>query len=185
MPSSHLILCRPLHLLPPISPSIRVFSNESTLCMRWPKLWSFSFSISSSKKIPGQISFRMDWLDLLAVQGNHKSLLQHHSSKASILWHSALFIVRLSPPYITTGKTIALTRRNFVDKVMSLLFNMLSSLVITCGERAPPLAKVMRKEAWHAQRRDQASGVSLEILEQSTPQTRVCLLSALCFHLHL
>ena len=130
MPSSHLILCRPLHLLPPIPPSIRVFSNESTLCMRWSKYWSFSFSIILSKEIP-RLIFRMDWLDLLAVQGTLKSLLQHHSSKASILRHSAFFIVQLSHPYMTTGKTIALTRRTFVGKVMSLLLNMLSRLVIT------------------------------------------------------
>ena len=125
-PSSHLILCRPLLLLPPIPPSIRVFSNESTLRMRWPKYWSFSFSISPSIEHPGLISFRMDWLDLLAVQGTLKSLLQHHSSKASILRHSAFFTVQLSHPYMTTGKTIALTRRTFVGKVMSLLLNMLS-----------------------------------------------------------
>ena len=131
MPSSHLILCCPLLLLPPILPSIRVFSNESTLCMRWPKYWSFSFSIIPSKEIPGLISFRMDWLDLFAVQGTLKSLRQHHSSKASILQHSAFFLVQLSHPYITTGKTIALTRRTFVGKVMSLLFNLLSRLVIT------------------------------------------------------
>ena len=131
MPSSHLILCHPLLLLPPIPPSIRVFSNESTLCMRWPKYWSFSFSIIPSKEIPGLISFRMDWLDLLAVQGILKSLLQHHSSKASSLWHSAFFIVQLSHPYMTTGKTIALTRWTFVAKVMSLLFSMLSRLVIS------------------------------------------------------
>uniref|UniRef100_A0AC11DL66 Uncharacterized protein n=1 Tax=Ovis aries TaxID=9940 RepID=A0AC11DL66_SHEEP len=131
MPSSHLILCHPLLLLPPIPPSIRVFSNESTLHMRWPKYWSFSFSIIPSKEIPGLISFRMDWLDLLAVQGTLKSLLQHLSSKASILWHSAFFTVQLSHPYMTTGKTIALTRRTFVGKVISLLFNMLSRLVIT------------------------------------------------------
>ena len=130
MPSSHLILCRPLLLLPPIPPSIRVFSNESALCFRWPKYWSFSFSISPSKEHPGLISFRMDWLDLLAVQGTLKSLLQHHSSKASILQCSAFFIVQLSHPYMTTGNTIALTRRTFVGKVMSLL-NMLSRLVIT------------------------------------------------------
>ena len=130
MPSRHLILCRPLLLLPPILPSIRVFSNESTLHMRWPKYWSFSFSIIPSKEHPGLI-FRMDWLDLLAVQGTLKSLLQHHSSKASILWHSALFTVQLSHPYVTTGKTIALTRWTFVGKVMSLLFNMLSRLVKT------------------------------------------------------
>uniref|UniRef100_A0AC11CY67 Uncharacterized protein n=1 Tax=Ovis aries TaxID=9940 RepID=A0AC11CY67_SHEEP len=131
MPSSHLILCRPLLLLPPIPPSIKVFSNESTLHMRWPKYWSFSFSIIPSKEIPGLISFRMDWLDLLAVQGTLKSLLQHHSSKASIHWCSAFFIVQISHPYMTTGKIIALTRQTFVGKVMSLLFNMLSRLVIT------------------------------------------------------
>ena len=118
--------CHPLLLLPPIPPSIRVFSNESTLCMKWPKYWSFSFSISPSNEHPGLISFRMDWLDFLAVQGTLKSLLQHHSSKASIFQHSAVFTVQLSHPYMTTGKTIALTRRTFVGKVMSLLFNMLS-----------------------------------------------------------
>ena len=123
MPSSHLILCRALLLLPPIPPSIRVFSNESTLCIRWPKYWSFSLSIIPSKEIPGLISFRMDWLDLLAAQGTLKSLLQHHSSKVSILWRSAFFTVQLSHPYLTTGKTIALTRQTFVGKVMSLLFN--------------------------------------------------------------
>ena len=131
MPSSHLILCHPLLLLPPIPHSIRVFSNESTHRMRWPKYWSFSFSISSSKQHPGLISFRMDWLDLLAVQRTLKSLLQHHSSKASILRRSAFFTVQHSHPYMTTGKTIALTRWTFVGKVMSLLFNMLSRLVIT------------------------------------------------------
>jgi len=131
MPSSHLILCRPLLLLPPIPPSVRVFSNESTLHMRWPKYWSFSPSIIPSKEIPGLISFRMDWLDLLAVQGTLKSLLQHHSLKASILWHSAFFTVPLSPAYMNTGKTIAFTRWTFVGKVMSLLFNMLSRLIIT------------------------------------------------------
>ena len=130
MPSSHLILCCPRPLLPPIPPSIRVFSNESALRMRWPKYWSFSFSISLSNEHPGLMSFRMDWLDLLAVQGTLKSLLQHHSSKASILQHSAFFIVQLSYPYMTTGKTIALTRRTFVGKVIFLLLNMLSSLVI-------------------------------------------------------
>ena len=130
MPSSHLILCRPLLRLPPIPPSIRVFSNESTLRIRWPKYWSFSFSIIPSKEIPGLMSFRMDWLDLLAVQGTLKSLLWHHSSKASILQHSAFFTVQLSHPYMTTGKTIALARWTFVGKVMSLLFNMLSSMVI-------------------------------------------------------
>ena len=124
MPSSHLILCRPVLLLPPIPPSIRVFSNESSLHMRWPKYWSFSFSIIPSKEHPGLISFRMDWLDLLAVQGTLKSLLQHHSSKASILQHSAFFTVQLSHPYMTAGKTIALTRWTFVGKVMSLLFTL-------------------------------------------------------------
>ena len=128
MPSSHLILCRPLFLLPPIPPSIRVFSNESTLHMRWPKYWSFSLSTSPSKGHPGLISFRMDWLDLFAVQGTLKSLLQHDSSKASSLQRSAFFTVQLSHPYMTTGKTIALTRRTFVGRVMSLLFNMLSRL---------------------------------------------------------
>ena len=131
MPSSHLILCRPLLLLPPIPPSIRVFSSESTLRMRWPKYWRFSFSISPSKEISGLISFRMDWLDFLAVQGTLKSLLQHHSSKATILRRSAFFTVQLSHPYMTTRKTIALTRWTFVGKVMSLLLNMLSRLVIT------------------------------------------------------
>ena len=129
----------PLLLLPPVPPSMRVFSSESTLCKSWPKYWSFSFSISPSSEHPGLISFRMDWLDLLAVQGNFKSLLQHHSSKASILWHSAFFIVQLSHLYMTTGKTIALTRRTFVDKVMSLLFNMLSRLVITFLPRSKRL----------------------------------------------
>ena len=128
MPSNYLILCRPLLLLPPVPPSIRVFSNEPTLRMRWPKYWSFSFSISPSNEHPGLISFRMDWLDLLAVQGTLKSLLQHHSSKASILWSSAFFTVQLSHPYMTTGKTIALTRQTFVGQVMSLLFHMLSRL---------------------------------------------------------
>ena len=136
MPSSHLILCHPLLLLPPIPPSIRVFSNESTLRMRWPKYWSFSFSIIPSKEIPGLISFRMDWLDLLAVQGTLKSLLQHHSSKASILQRPAFFRVQLSHPYMTTGKTIALTRWTFVGKVLSLLLNMLSRLVITFFPRS-------------------------------------------------
>ena len=131
IPSSHLILCHPLLFLPPIPPSIRVFSNESSLCMRWPKYWSFSFSISPCKEHPGLMSFRMDWLDLLAVQGTLKSLLQHHSSKASILQRSAFFRVQLSLLYMTTGKTIALTRRTFVGKVMSLLLNTLSRLVIT------------------------------------------------------
>ena len=141
IPSSHLILCRPLLLPPPIPPCISVFSNESTLCMRWPKYWRFSFSISPPKEIPGLISFRMDWLDLLAVQGTLKSLLQHHSSKASILWCSAFYTVQLSHPYMTTGKTIALTRWTFVGKVMSLLLNILSRLVITFFPRSKRLLK--------------------------------------------
>ena len=131
MPSSRLILCHPLLLLPPIPPSIRVFPNESVLRIRWPKYWSFSFSISPSNEHPGLISFRMEWLDLLSVQGTLKSLFQRHSSKVSILRHSAFFTVQLSHPYMTTGKTIALTRRTFIGKVMSLLFNMPSRLVIT------------------------------------------------------
>ena len=131
MPSSHLIHCRPLLLLPSIPPSIRVFSNESAFHTRWPEYWSFSFSISPSNEHPGLISFRMDWLDLLAVQGTLKSLLQHHSSKASIFRSSAFLTIQFSHPYMTTGKTIALTRRTFVGKVMSLLFNMLSRMVIT------------------------------------------------------
>ena len=139
MPSSHLILCHPLLLLPPVLPSIRVISNESTLLMRWPKYWSFSFGISPSNDYPGLISFRMDWLGLLAVQGTLKNLLQHHSSKASILRCSAFFTVQLSHPYMTTGKTIALTRRTLVGKVMSLLLNMLSRLVITFLPRSKRL----------------------------------------------
>ena len=139
MPSNHLILCRPLLLLPPIPPSIRVFSSESALRIRRPKYWSFSFSISPSSEHPGLISFRMDWLDLLAVQGTLKSLLQHHSLKESIFQHSAFFTVQLSHPYMTTGKTTALTRWTFVGKVMSLLFNMLSRLVITFLPRSKRL----------------------------------------------
>ena len=139
MPSNHLILCRPLLLLPSIFPSIRVFSNESDLHIRWPKYWSFSFSLSPSSEYSGLISFRIDWLDLLAVQGTLKSLLQHHSSKASILWFSAFFTVQLSHPYMTTGKTIALSRWTFVGKVMSLLFNMLCGLVITFLPRSKRL----------------------------------------------
>ena len=139
MPYSHLILCRPLLLLSPIPASIRVFSNESTLCMRWPKYWSFSFNISPSSEHPGLISFRMDWLDFLAGQGTLKSLFQHNSSKASILQHSAFFTVQLSHPYMTTGKTIALTRLTFVGKVMSLLMNMLFRLVITFLPRSKRL----------------------------------------------
>ena len=139
MPSNHLILCHPLLLLPSVFPSIRVLSNESALHIRRPKYWSFSFNISLSNEYPGLISFRMDWLGLLAVHGTLKSLLQYHSSKASILGHSAFFIVQLSYPYMTTGKTIALTRRAFVDKVMALLFNMLSRLVITFLPRSKRL----------------------------------------------
>ena len=139
MPFNHLILCCPLLLLPPIPPSIRLFSNESTLSMRWPKYWSFSFDIRPFNEHPGLISFRMDWLDLLAVQGTLKSLLQHHSSKASILWCSAFFTVQLSHPYMTTGKIIALTRWTFVGKVVSLLLNMLSRLVITFFPRSKHL----------------------------------------------
>ena len=139
MPSNHLIPCRPLLLLPSIFPSIRIFSNESALHIRWPKDWSFSFNISPSNEHPGLISFRMDRLDLLEVPGTLKSLIQHHSLKASILWHSAFFIFQLSHPYMTTGKTIALTRWTFVDKVMSLLFNMLSRLVITFLPRSKHL----------------------------------------------
>ena len=139
MPSNHLILCHPLFLLPSIFPNIRVFSNESALRIKWPKYWSFSFNISPSNEYPGVISFRMDWLDLLAVQGTLKSLLQHHSSKAAVLRRSSFFIVQLSHPYMTTGKTIALTRRTFVGKVMSLLCNTLSQLVITFLPRSKRL----------------------------------------------
>ena len=139
MSSSHLILCHPLLLLPSFPPRIRVFSNESTLFMRWPKYWSFLFSISLSNEHPGLISFRMDWLDLLAVQGTLKSLLRHHSSKASILWRSAFFPVQLSHPYMTAGKTTALTRQTFVGKVMSLLLTMLSMLVVTFLPRSKHL----------------------------------------------
>ena len=147
MPFSHCILYRPLLLLPPIPPSIRVFSNESTLCMRWPNYWSFSFSIIPSKEHPCSLNgLRMDWLDLLAVQGTLKSLLQHHSSKASILGRSAFFMVQLGHPYVTTGKTIALTRQTFVGKVMSLLFNMLSRLIITFLPRSKHLLI-----SWHSQ----------------------------------
>ena len=155
MPSSHLILCRPLFLLPPIPPSIRVFSNESTPCMRWPKYWSFSFSIIPSKEIPGLISFRMDWLDLLAVQGTLESLLQHHSSKASILRRSAFFTVQLSHPYMTTGKTIALTRRTLVGKVMSRLLNMLSRLVITFLPRSKRLLMEMHYSKLYGMQQNQ------------------------------
>ena len=139
MPSNHLILCRPLLLPPSVFPSIRVFSNESALRIRWPKYWSFSFNISPSNEHSGLISFRMDWLDLLAVQGTLKSLLQHHSSKTSILWHSAFFIVQLSQPYITTGKTVALTRWTFVGKVMSLLLNMSAAAAAEPPQSYPTL----------------------------------------------
>ena len=139
IPSNHLILCHPLLLPPLIFPSIRIFSNESVLRIRWPKYWSFSFNISPSNKHPGLISFRMDWLDLLAVQGTLKSLLQHHSSKVLIIWHSAFFIVQLSHPYMTTGKNIAFTRWTFAGKVMSLFFNMLSGLVIAFLPRSKRL----------------------------------------------
>ena len=149
MPSSHLILCHPLLLLPPIPPSIRVFSNESTLRMRWPKYWSFSFSIIPSKEHPGLISSRMDWLDLLAVLGTLKSLLQHHSSKASILQCSAFFTVQLSHPYMTTGKTIVLTRQTFVGKVMFLFFNMLSSFVIVFLPRSKVILSGYLLEPMH------------------------------------
>ena len=164
MPSSHLIFCRPLLLLPSVFPSIRVFSNESVLCMRWPEYWSFSFSISPSNEHPGLISFRMDWLDLLAVHGTLKSLLQHHSSKASILQHSAFLRVQLLHPYMTTGKTIALTRRTFVGKVTSLLFNMLSRLVMAFLPRSTHLLI-----SW-------LQSSSAMILEP--PQNKVCH----CFH---
>ena len=163
MPSNRLILCYPLLLPPSIFPSIRVFLNESALCIRWPECWSFSLNISLSNEHPGLISFRMDWLDLLAVQGTLKSLLQHHSSKASILRCSAFFLVQLLHPYMTTGKTIALTRRTFVGKVMSLLFNMLSRLVITFLPRSKHLLI-----SW-------LQSPSAVILE---PQNKVCH----CFH---
>ena len=143
MPSNHLILCRPLLLLTSIFPSIRVFSNESVLCIRWPKYWSFSFTISPSNEHPGLVSYRMDWLDLLAVQQTLKSLHQYHSSEALILWLSAFFIVQLSHPYMTTGKTIAFTRWNFIGKVMSLLFNMLCKLAITFLPRSKLLSKLL------------------------------------------
>jgi len=164
MPSNHLILCRPLLLLLSIFPSIRVFSNESALCIRWPKYWSFSFNVSPSNEYSGLISLRMDWLDLLAVQGTLKSLLQHHNSKASILRCSAFFIVQPSHPYMTTGKTIALTRWTFVGKIMSLLFNMLSRLVIAFLPRSKSLLI-----SWL----QSPSAVLLE-----PPQNKVCH----CFH---
>ena len=150
MPSNHLILCCPLLLLPSIFPSTRVFSNESALRIRWPKYWSFSFNISPSNEHAGQISFRMDWLDLLAVQGTLKSLLQHHSSKASILWRSAFFILQLSHPYMMTGKSIVLTRWTFVGKMMSLFFNMLSRFVNGTPLQFPCLESPMDGGAWWA-----------------------------------
>ena len=165
MSSNHLILCGPLLLLPLVFPDIKVFSSESALHIKWPKYWSFSFSIRSSNEYSGLISFRMDWLDLLAVQGTLKSLLQHHSSKASILWHSAFFTVQLSHPYMATGKTIALTRQIFVGKVMSLLLNMLSRLVITFLARSKRLLI-----SW-------LQSPSAVILEPP-PQNKICH----CFH---
>ena len=169
MPSNHLILCHPLLLLPSIIPSIRIFSNESALHIRWPKYWSFSFNISPSSEHPGLISFRMNWMDLLAVQGTLKSLLQHHSSKTSILLHSVFFIVQLSHPYITTGKTIALTRWTIVDKIMSLLFNMLSRLVITFLPRSKHLliSWVQSPSAVILEPRKIKSGTSLLIIVHS------------------
>ena len=146
MPSRHLIICHPLFLLPPIPPSIRVLSNESTLHMKWPKYWSFSFSIIPSEEQPGLISFKIDWLDLLAFHGTLKNLLQHHNSKALILRCSAFFTVQLSHPYMTTGKTIALTRQTFVGRVMSLLFNMLSRLVRRQGSRPSPWKRNAKKQ---------------------------------------
>ena len=160
MPSNHLILCHPLLLLPLIFPSIRVFSNESTLRMRWPKYWSFSFSIIPSKEIPGLISFRMDQLDLLAVQGALKSLLQCHSSKASILQCSAFFIVQLSHPYMTTGKTTALSRWTFVGKIMSLLFNMLYRLVITCTCKTETYSQTQKTNLGLLKRQQRRRGTS-------------------------
>ena len=189
MPSSHLILCCPLLLLPRIPPKIRVFSKESTLCLRWPKYWSFSFSIIPSKEIPGLISFRMDWMDLLAVQGTLKSLPQHHSSKASILRHSAFFTVQLSHPYMTTGKTIALTRRTFVGKVMSLLLNMLSRLDKTFLPRSKrlliswlqsPSAVILEPQKIKA---DTVSTVSPSISHEVNWHQRDCILFNICLHL--
>ena len=168
IPSNYLILCRPLFLLPSIFPSIRVFSNESALCIRWPKYWSFSFNISPSNEHPGLISFWMDRLDLLAVQGTLKSLLQHHSSKASILLHSAFFTVELSHPYKTTGKIIALTRRTFVGKVMSLLFNMLSQLIITFLPRSKHLLIFVpsnKASKYERQKMDRVKGRNRQIQE--------------------
>ena len=162
MPSSHLIFCRPLLLLPPSPPSIRVFSNESTLRMRWSKYWSFSLNISPSNEHPELISFRMDWLDLLAVQETLKSLLQHHSSKASVLRHSAFFMVQISYPYMTTGETIALTRWTFVDKVISLLFNMLSRLVIELKKRVVCL-RIKRVVCLKTNLKKQSESVKIEL----------------------
>ena len=180
MPSSHLILCRLLLLLPPIPPSIRVFSSESALHIRWPKYWSCNFSISPSSEHPGLISLRMDWLDLLAVQGTLKSLLQHYSSKASILWCSAFFTVQLSHPYMTTGKTIALTRQTFVGKVISLLFNMLSRLVITFLPRSkrlliswlqPPSAVILTYQFVRKPKRESCIFIYLLLISSLIPAT--------------
>ena len=166
MPSNHLILCHPLLLLPSIFPSIRVFSDESALHIWWPKYWSFSFSISPSNEHSGLVAFRMDWLDLLAVQGTLKSLLQHHSSKASILWCSVFFIVQLSHPYMTTGETIALTRWTFVDKVMYLLFNILSRLVIIFLPRSKHLliSWLLIRKQWYIYTMDYYSAIKKEFI---------------------
>ena len=185
MSSNHFILCHPLLFLPSIFPSFRVFSNELVLRIRWPKYWSFSFNISPSNEQPGLISFRMDWLDLLAVQGTLKSLLQHHSSKAPVLCHSAFFIVQFSHPYMNTRKTTAMTRRNFVGKVMSLLFNMLSRLVITFLPRSkrlliswlqPPSAVILEPKRIKS---DAVSFVSPSICHEVMGGTRCCDLSFL------
>ena len=182
MPSSHLILCHPLLLLPPIPPSIKVFCDESTLRIRWTKYWSFSFNISPSNEHPGLISFRMDWLDLLAVQGTLKSLHHHHSSKASILQCSAFFIVQLSHPYMTDGKTIALTRRTFIGKVMSLLFNMLSRLLITFLPRGLSISWLQSPSAVTLEppkiKSDTISTVSPSIShERMGPHAMICFLN--------
>ena len=191
MPSSHLILGHPLLLLPSIPPSITVFSNESTLCMRWPKYWSFSFSIIPSKEIPGLISFRMDCLDLLGVQGTLKSLLQHHSSKASILRRSAFFTVQLSHPYMTTGKTIALTRWTLVGKVMSLLLNMLSRLVVTFLPRSKRLliSWLQSQSAVILEppkiKSDTVSTVSPSISHQEMGPMCVCIYVYICIYVYM
>ena len=181
MPSSHLILCCPLLLLPSTFPSIRVFSNASALLIRWPKCWSFSFNISPSNEHPGLISFRMDWLDLLAVQGTLKSLLQHHSSKESILWRSAFFIGQLSHPYMTTGKTIALTRQTFVDKVTSLLLNMLSRLVITFLPRSSSVQSLSHVQLF-ATPSITARQASLSITNSRSPPKPMAIVSVMLCH---